>query len=121
VSRQATAADTILRTVSRLFFFSFSPYLSWENNRITPASGKTYWNCIAFELGTLDGFFLCVCVCVCVVLFYFMRPLWWDNYKTTSEAPSPGLETETDIQVIKTEISLHLNLEGFFFLFSILF
>jgi hypothetical protein len=28
VSRQATAADTILRTVSRLFFFSFSPYLS---------------------------------------------------------------------------------------------
>jgi hypothetical protein len=25
--RQATAAETILRTVSRLFFFSFSPYL----------------------------------------------------------------------------------------------
>jgi hypothetical protein len=25
--RQATVADTILRTVSRLFFFAFSPYL----------------------------------------------------------------------------------------------
>jgi hypothetical protein len=25
--RQATAADTILRTVSRVFFFSLSPYL----------------------------------------------------------------------------------------------
>jgi hypothetical protein len=25
--REAIAADTILRTVSRLFFFSFSPYL----------------------------------------------------------------------------------------------
>jgi hypothetical protein len=27
VGRQATAADTIQRTVSRLLFFSFSPYL----------------------------------------------------------------------------------------------
>jgi hypothetical protein len=27
VSRQATVAETILRTVSRLFFFSLSPYL----------------------------------------------------------------------------------------------
>jgi hypothetical protein len=27
VGRKATAIDTILRTVSRLFFFSFSPYL----------------------------------------------------------------------------------------------
>jgi hypothetical protein len=56
------------------------------------------------------------------VLFYFMRPLWWDNYRTTSEAPSPGLETETDTKIIKTETSFHLNLEVFFyFLFFILF
>jgi hypothetical protein len=101
--------------------FFFSPYLWWENKRITPACWKTYWNCIAFELGTLGGF---LCVCVCVVLFYFMRPLWWDNYKTISEAPSPGLETEMDTQIIKTETSLHLNLEvfwffGFFLKFSI--
>jgi hypothetical protein len=60
------------------------------------------------------------------VLSYFMCPLWWDNYRTTSEAPSPGLEAETDTKIIKTETSLHLNLEVFFFfsfnfLFSILF
>jgi hypothetical protein len=102
--RQATAADTILRTASRLFiFFSLSPYLLWENNQITPASWKTYWNCIAFEHGTLGGVFF---VRICVVLFYFMHPLWWDDYRTISEAPSPGLETE---------ISLHLNLEVFWF------
>jgi hypothetical protein len=29
-----------------------------------------------------------------LILFYFMFPLWWDNYRTTSEAPSPGLEAE---------------------------
>jgi hypothetical protein len=55
------------------------------------------------------------------VLFYFMRPLWWDNYRTTSKAPSSGLEAETDTKIIKTETSLHLNLEVFFFLFFILF
>jgi hypothetical protein len=61
-------------------------------------------------------------VCVYAVLFYFMCPLWWDNYRTTSEAPSPGLETETDTKIIKNEASLHLNLEGsFFYLFFILF
>jgi hypothetical protein len=68
-----------------------SPYLWWENNRTTPACWKTYWNRIAFELGTLCGFFL---VLFCAVLFYFIFPLWRDNYRTTSEAPSPGLEAE---------------------------
>jgi hypothetical protein len=28
------------------------------------------------------------------VPFYFIFPLWWDNYRTTTEAPSPGLEAE---------------------------
>jgi hypothetical protein len=96
--------------------FFFSRYLWWENNWTTSASWKTYWNCIAFELGTLCGLFFCA------VLFYFMCPLWWDNYRTTSKAPSPGLETEMDTKIIKTETSLHLNLEVFFyFLFFILF
>jgi hypothetical protein len=40
--RQATAADTIPKTVSRLFFFLFLPTFDEENNRITSASGKTY-------------------------------------------------------------------------------
>jgi hypothetical protein len=56
------------------------------------------------------------------VLFYFMRSPWWDNYRTTSEAWFPELETEMDTKIIKSETSLHLNLEVFFFfLFFILF
>jgi hypothetical protein len=30
---------------------------------------------------------------LCVVFFCFF-PLWWDNNRTTSETPSPGLEAE---------------------------
>jgi hypothetical protein len=53
---------------------------------------------------------------------YFMHPLWWDNYRTTSEAPSPWLEAEMDTKIIKTETSLHLNMEVFFiFYFSVWF
>jgi hypothetical protein len=91
VGRWATATDTIHRTVYRLFFLS--PYLWRENNWTTPTWWKTYWNCIAFELGTLCLF---VCFLLCAVLFYFIFPLWWDNYRTTMamEAPSPGLEAE---------------------------
>jgi hypothetical protein len=38
------------------------------------------------------GFFFVLC---CVVLFCFsFFPLWWDNDRTTSETPSPGLEAE---------------------------
>jgi hypothetical protein len=29
-----------------------------------------------------------------VGFFSLMLPLWWDNYRTTSEAPSPGFEAE---------------------------
>jgi hypothetical protein len=110
--RQVTAAGTILRTVSRLFFFFASLPLMREQPNYT-CKLKTYWNCIAFELGTLGAVFF---VLGYVDLFYFMCTLWWDNYRTTSEAPSPGLETETDTQIIKTETSLHLNLEVFGFL-----
>jgi hypothetical protein len=82
----------IHRPVSRLFFF-LSPYLWWENNQTTPACWKIYWNCIAFELRILGGFFgLFWFFFFFAVLFYFMSLLWWENYRTTSEAPSPGLE-----------------------------
>jgi hypothetical protein len=101
----------IHRPVSRLFFF-LSPYLWWENNQTTPACWKIYWHCVAFELGTLCGDFF-----FCAVLFYFMHSLWWENYRTKSEVPSPGLEAETDTKIIKTETSLHLNLEVFFSIF----
>jgi hypothetical protein len=42
------------------------------------------------NLGHFVGFF----DFFCAVLLYFMHPLWWDNYRTTPEAPSPGLEAE---------------------------
>jgi hypothetical protein len=55
------------------------------------------------------------------VLFYFMCSLWWDNYRATTEAPSPELEAETNTKFIKAENSLHLNLEVFFFYSSFCF
>jgi hypothetical protein len=38
----------------------------------------------------------CIWTCDAWWVFFFllMLPLWWDNYRTTSEAPSPGLEAE---------------------------
>jgi hypothetical protein len=62
VGRQATVTDTIHRTVSSLFFFLSLPLI--RNNWTTPACWKTYWKSIAFELGTLCGFyFFCVQFC----------------------------------------------------------
>jgi hypothetical protein len=125
-SRQASHSrryhsQTCLQT---LFFFFFSlPLMREQLNYTCKLKNLLKLYCI-WTWDTWWGFVcVCVCVCVCVVLFYFMCPLWWDNYRTTSEAPSPGLETEMDTQIIKTETSLHLNLEVFFFnfLFSILF
>jgi hypothetical protein len=87
--RQATAADSHSQTCLQTLCF-LSPYLWWENNWTTPACWKIYWNCIAFELGTLCGFFFFLVLCG-FVLFY-VTPLM-NNYRT-SEAPSPGLEAE---------------------------
>jgi hypothetical protein len=115
IVRQALAVDSHSQNCLQTLFF-LPPYLWRENNWTTPACWKTYWNSFAFELGTLCGYFF-----YCAVLFYFMCPLWWENYKTTSETPSPGLETEIDTKIIKTETSLHLNLEVFFFQFFIFF
>jgi hypothetical protein len=53
------------------------------------------------NLGHLVGF---LCVYVCVVLFYFIHPLSWDNYRTTSEAPSLGLETEQTRKLLRLKI-----------------
>jgi hypothetical protein len=60
------------------------------------------------NLGHFVGFVL-----VCAVLVYFIFPLWWDNYRTASEAPSPGLEAEGWTP------KLHLNLEIFFLFFTL--
>jgi hypothetical protein len=111
VGRQATAADSHSQNCLQTLLF-LSPYLWWENNRTTPACWKSYWNCIAFELGTLCGFLF---VLFCAVFIYFISPLWGDNYRTTPEAPSPGLEAEGQTP------KLHLNLEIFFTFYFIFF
>jgi hypothetical protein len=117
VGRQATATDTIHSTVSRLFFFSlFLPLMRKQPNYNCMLKNLLKLYCI-WTWDNLWVFFFFF-----AVMFYFMRPLWWDNYRTTSEAPSPGLEIEMDTKIIKTETSLHLNLEVLFFnLFFILF
>jgi hypothetical protein len=69
--RQATAADTILRTVSRLFFL-FLPTFDDRTTKLHLHAEKLTETVLHLNLGHLVGF---LCVCVCVVLFYFMRPL----------------------------------------------
>jgi hypothetical protein len=69
--RQATAADTILRTVSRLFFFLLLPTFD-ERTELHLHAEKLTETVLHLNLGHLVGF---VCVCVCVVLFYFICPL----------------------------------------------
>jgi hypothetical protein len=90
VGRRATVADSHSQNCLQTLFFSFLlPYLWWDNNQTTSACSKTYWNCIAFELGILCRGLFVLCG---FVLFYFsplMRQL-----RTISETQSPGLEAE---------------------------
>jgi hypothetical protein len=87
--RQAKAVDSHSQTCLQTLFFSLSLPLmrkQWNYTWMLKNLLKLY--CI-WTWDTLWVFF-----CVCAVLFYVMLPLWWDNYRTTSEAPSPGLEAE---------------------------
>jgi hypothetical protein len=84
LGRWATASDSHSQNCLQTLFFS--PYLWWDNNLTTPACWKTYWNCIASELGTL--------CCVLVFLLVWFFPFWWDNDRTTSKTPSPEFEAE---------------------------
>jgi hypothetical protein len=59
--RQATVAETILRTVSRLFFFLCLPTFDERTTKLHLQAEKL--TAFAFELGTLGGvFFVRVCV-----------------------------------------------------------
>jgi hypothetical protein len=65
--KQATAADTILRTVSRLFFcfFFFSLLLPTFDERTTEFhlhAEKLTETVLHLNLGHLVGFFVCMCV-----------------------------------------------------------
>jgi hypothetical protein len=113
VGRWATATDSHSQNCLQTLLF-LSPYLWWENNQTTPACWKTYWNCIAFELGTLCGVF-------CFPLFGFgFFPLWWDNDRTTSESPSPGLQAEgLTLKLLRLKLYCIWTWRFFIFLFFI--
>jgi hypothetical protein len=65
--RRATAADTIHRTVSRLFFFSL-PLMRQQPNYTCML--KNLMKLFAFELGTLGGVF-CFVLCSFVLFCFF--------------------------------------------------
>jgi hypothetical protein len=68
--RQATAADNIPRTVSKLFFFLFLPTFDERTTELQLHAEKLTETVLHLNSGHLVGF-----LCVCVVLFYFMHPL----------------------------------------------
>jgi hypothetical protein len=111
VGRRATAADRHSQTCLRTLFF-LSPYLWWDNNWTTPACWKTYWNCIAFELGTLCGVCLFFLVRFCFILdFLVFFP--FDETTTELLTISRNGGWGTNAKIIKTETLFHLNLEIF--------
>jgi hypothetical protein len=65
--RQATATDTILRTVSRLFFFLFLPTFD-ERIELHLHAEKLTETVLHLNLGHLVGFFVSVCVQFCSIL-----------------------------------------------------
>jgi hypothetical protein len=114
VGRQATAADSHSQTCLQTFF---SLYLWWENNRTTPACWKTYWNCIAFELGTLGGLFFFWCSFILLYVFPLMRQLQSNIWGIICKTVAWG----TNTKILKTETLLHLNLEVFIFYFVLFY
>jgi hypothetical protein len=68
-----TAADSHSQNCLQTLFFSL--FLWWDNNWTTPACWRTYWNCIAFELGTLCGVFFVLCSFVLFWFFQSVSPL----------------------------------------------
>jgi hypothetical protein len=70
--RQATVADTILRTVSRLFFFSL-PTIDEKTTKLHLYAEKLTETVLHLNLGHFVGLFFFFLFCV--VLFYFMLPL----------------------------------------------
>jgi hypothetical protein len=81
----------IHRPVSRLFFFSlFLPLMRKQPIYTCMLKNLLKLYCI----WTWDTLWVFLLLLFCAVLFYLMFPLWWDNYWTTYEAPSPELETE---------------------------
>jgi hypothetical protein len=61
--RQATVAETILRTVSRLFFFSLClPTFDERTSELHLQAEKLTETVLHLNLGQLVGLYLCMCV-----------------------------------------------------------
>jgi hypothetical protein len=84
---QATVADTILRTVSRLLFFFSLPFMRQQPNYTCMLKNLLKLYCI----WTWDTLW---CFILFGLVWFGFFPLWWNNNRTTSETPSPGLEAE---------------------------
>jgi hypothetical protein len=65
--------------------------------------------------------FVGFCVCVYSFVLLYVSPLLRQLQNNIWGTISRTAGWEMNTKIIKTEISLHLNLEGFFFLFFILF
>jgi hypothetical protein len=72
------------------FLFSL-PTFDEKTNKLHLHAEKLSKTVLPLNLGHFVGFFFFL---FCAALFYFMLPLWRDNYRATSEAASPGLEAE---------------------------
>jgi hypothetical protein len=66
--KQATAADTILRTIPRLFFL-FLPTFDERTTELHLHAEKLTKTVLHLNLGHLVGFFVCACVCSFVLLY----------------------------------------------------
>jgi hypothetical protein len=72
VGRQATASDTIHRPVSRLFFSL--PTFDEKTTELHLHAEKLT-ETIAFELGTLCGFFFLFFLVLCGFVLFYVTPL----------------------------------------------
>jgi hypothetical protein len=72
VGKQATATDTILRTVSRLFFFLFLPTFDERTTELHLLAEKLTETVLHLTWNTWWGFF---CACVCSFVLLYASPL----------------------------------------------
>jgi hypothetical protein len=105
----------IHRPVSRLFFFLSLPTFDETTTDLHLQAQKLTETVLQLNLGHFVGFF----VLFCAVLFYFIFPLWWDNYTIWGTISRTG-GWGTNTKIIRTETLLHLNLEIFFYIYFFL-
>jgi hypothetical protein len=74
VGRQATAADTILRPVSRLFFFSL-PTFDETTPELHLHAEKLTETVLHLNLGHLVGFLFCFGFVLCSFGLFYFSPL----------------------------------------------